>query len=183
MGGRGSSSTSAVARTSGRVASNGQLRSAFSGVATLGRIDHEGNAVSFTGTLKEGGELGVTLGREGGQLVATVDGLYAKSTGAGAGTRAMNGVENAARSLGASELRLTAGQVGTYAWAKSGFQWSPATGARMESAYRGWLGAHGHDVSVASGTGSSPRAMATSRHGKAFLLSESAPNWSGFKKL
>jgi hypothetical protein len=81
------------------------------------------------------------------------------------------------------EARLNAAEVGRYYWATRGYSWSDAaTERQMHGAYSTWLAKNGHDVSEASVVSKGAGALASTKNGKAFLLSD-APTWSGSKRF
>lgn len=154
------------------------------------RFVEEGSAVEMYGTVRtaaggHAGEFGATFSREGGRLIAKTDNLLMAEAhqSKGAGAAVARNLEETYRRLGVSEVRLHASQVGRYVWARQGYDYSQATGQQMHAAYGSWLDRNGHDVGEAGAALRGARALAESRHGKAFLLSDDAPNWHGSKRL
>lgn len=154
------------------------------------RFVDEGASVEMYGLVRtsagaHAGEFGSTFHREGGRLIAKTDNLLMTKDHQqlGAGAQVARNLEETYRRLGVSEVRLHASQVGRYVWARQGYDYSASTGQQMHEAYRGWLSRNGHDVGEASAALRGARALAESKHGKAFLLSDDAPNWHGSKKL
>lgn len=148
-----------------------------------GKVELYGNVHTADGGYA--GEFGTTFSRDRGKLIAKTDNLLmdAAHQGKGAGSELARNLEDAYRKLGVDEIQLHAAQVGRYTWAKAGYEWSEATGREMESSFRSWLAKNGHDAAEAASALRGPKALAESPHGKAFLLSEDAPNWYGRKTL
>lgn len=196
MGGRGASSSTAANRTTKDTlpkrwaAAKSALESAPAGFTS--RVTYEdtaGSKLEFMGQVhtadgKFAGEFGATFTRGPGGMTAKLDNLLMESAfqGKGVGAAVANNMDTAFRRMGVTEVTLHAAQVGRYVWAKAGYNYDAATGRQMASAFGAWLAKNGHDASEASVALKGAGALASSPHGKAFLLSD-APNWHGSKRL
>ncbi len=176
---------------SGGAGALGGLNSSSGGYSVrVDRVVEDGGKVEVYGSVRTAGggfagEFGATFHREGGHLIAKTDNVLMEHghQGKGIGAHVARSLDSTYAKLGVHEARLDAAQVGRYTWAKAGYNWSPATGAKMESSFRSWLSRNGHDTREASVASKGAKALAESKHGKAFLLSDDAPNWHGTKKL
>lgn len=196
MGGRGASSSTAVNRTTKDTlpkrwaAAKSALESAPAGFTS--RITYEdasGSTLEFMGQVhtaegKFAGEFGATITRGPGGMTAKLDNLLMESAfqGKGVGAAVASNMDTAFRRMGVSEVQLHAAQVGRYVWARAGYNWDATTGRHMAAEYGKWLAKNGHDAGEASVALKGAGALAATKNGKAFLLSD-APNWYGSKRL
>ncbi len=156
----------------------------------LDRFVEDGGKLEMYGDIRApdggfAGEFGSTFSRDKGRLVAKTDNLLMEAAhqGKGAGAELARNLEETYRKLGVEEVRLDASQVGRYTWAKAGYEWNEATGQKMAKTFEKWLAGKGLPTSEAEAALQGAKALAESPNGKAFLLSDAAPNWHGTKVL